>query len=1113
MSWKNTTAGKEFDLDDPHFTTPMSVISGLASGLCERKAAVDATFNTQSWGANQTGQQKLNTQSATVSNMAANIAITHSTTETSAYAANAETFAAPTSWTQGGQTKTYLDYFDNALVNVANLYVNRGGVAYNGFDGLAAAASARADSDVNVSHYAGYTVDTTATSGGSGVAGDAGRPAYVGTFTPMFRADWAVERRDMLEELRYVHTTGAISDLTYTGKDLSIGVTNRVIYKGDDKFDRYPAIDAPRVPYHDHVYVGWKSGTQLVYTDDDSPSVGSNIYDSSYHTYTRDKADDNVGNDRYAWSNTNETPPVVYTDTPYNLGEDRSSETRLPNDSFGGIVIECGPLDMTCEYRALSFSSGGVIEQDFIRDPARDNTSIPRYCWSSGTSRIWVGYENNLDPGDAIYKSVTGNSAGYVYQLYRLPSDDVFNRYPEGDSDHYYAWSSGTTFLWAYDNYVDYDLYHSPGGTSMGIIRTLDAQYLTAFTVISYVAGEYSHDYKFESIEEIITVGGVNYNRDASKDSTDGYAWVSGVNTVYTTVQRVWTGNYTVGGAAITGTTVNVMPLSESMQIAGDASHAAPFTDRPVDNYCSVIERELWGLYEHATSIRTITPDAWLRAPAADATTGTAKLPATGSVTITDFSQGGSSIDLITCPYYLLADCHTKEDDTDYPYEVRVMAGHVISSDTANGLIQSLDMHGESIGGKTLTVSIYLGMPHILRNMPFVSSYLNETSIKTSAVVTYGAADVAAMQAGGGTLIVLSGGTVTLTNCSINRAIVEPTGSLVLGTDDARVSDCCILTGIKNNAPISGAIVSAYTENLNADKVSSSYIDFDLVRTYQTSNTLVTADVQYTNGQRPPRSSVIVQSGATCTVQGMNWDSCFFLVSSGCSLIVTEDSILSGVTLLPGAQATISSSYIKSACIHSGAICHASGEWSESEGSAHLTAITSLCVLSGGKVTLNEYADYGGYIEGLSLVDYCSFDTGAVMQLYSAGTLVSKPIDLYDYKQARTRPTRSIVCTFFNHNLSANNTALVAGWNVITVTVPAGATSVSLATGNGNAADIPPVREILFTGVVGDEFRGNWDAGTTQWAGFVIGTIKVDGLDLTDKYPQFTYRKFGDDHK
>lgn len=197
MGWSYTSnGGIVFDLDDPRFTSPMSVISGLASGYCERKAAVDLAYASASWTTDAV-------KSDTVSRLAANIAINHSIGTVSAYDAGFEIFQAPQSWAVGTppQTKTFMDYFDHDLASLANNYVTRWGAAYNGFSGLAVAASARASSDVAVSNYTGYTVGTTATSGGIG--GVAGTSEYTGTFVPMFAAGWAVERRDMLEELRY----------------------------------------------------------------------------------------------------------------------------------------------------------------------------------------------------------------------------------------------------------------------------------------------------------------------------------------------------------------------------------------------------------------------------------------------------------------------------------------------------------------------------------------------------------------------------------------------------------------------------------------------------------------------------------------------------------------------------------------------------------------------------------------------------------------------------------------------------------------------------------------------------------------------------------------------
>lgn len=211
MSWQFISGGTAFfDLDDPRFTSPMSVISGLASGLCERRAAVDAAFKADSWGGNQTGTTQKNTRSNTVRNIAENIVRTENIGVTSSYAAgNTGVMIAPESWTQPGtqDTKTYMDYFDHELMAVANMYVTSGGQAYADFQDFAEHASARADDDEYYSDYAGYIVGGTATSGGSD---------YADSFTPAFRADWAAERRDMLEELMYSYVTPEIAKLDTT---------------------------------------------------------------------------------------------------------------------------------------------------------------------------------------------------------------------------------------------------------------------------------------------------------------------------------------------------------------------------------------------------------------------------------------------------------------------------------------------------------------------------------------------------------------------------------------------------------------------------------------------------------------------------------------------------------------------------------------------------------------------------------------------------------------------------------------------------------------------------------------------------------------------------------
>ena len=271
MGWSYTSnGGIVFDLDDPRFTSPMSVISGLASGYCERRAAVDDTYAAASW---TTDAVKENT----VSRLAANIAINQNIGTVSAYGAGSETFQAPQSWTADNQTKTFMDYFDHDLMDLAHMYVTSGGTAYTDFRDFAEYASDRAWDDEHYSNYGGYCVDTVAASGGKGVESD--EADYTGTFVPTFAAGWAVERRDMLEELMYSIAPATIAKLDTTQAsggdynvqhDFGIGfnfayisgtITNCYNFTSDSDSDR--DMDFPYYTYAD----GILSGAQLERAD------------------------------------------------------------------------------------------------------------------------------------------------------------------------------------------------------------------------------------------------------------------------------------------------------------------------------------------------------------------------------------------------------------------------------------------------------------------------------------------------------------------------------------------------------------------------------------------------------------------------------------------------------------------------------------------------------------------------------------------------------------------------------------------------------------------------------------------------------------------------------
>lgn len=1079
MSWKNTTAGKEFDLDDPHFTTPMSVISGLASGLCERKAAVDATFNTQSWGANQTGQQKLNTQSATVSNMAANIAITHSTTETSAYAANAETFAAPTSWTQGGQTKTYLDYFDNALVNVANLYVNRGGVAYNGFDGLAAAASARADSDVNVSHYAGYTVGTTATSGGSGVAGDVGRPAYVGTFTPMFRADWAVERRDMLEELRYVPDVGSITSGEWSGKNISLVTTaKKIVDDNSVEFTRWASTDINIIFWSSYEtgshtelnLYSWNNDGALVYTRDEEPNAGNSLYKEP-HKYDRYAAGDDSA--RFAWRSVGASPSVIYTErtSRFTCGD----EVAERNGTGGNYsYTSCGIIATTAVvHMSYTDDNTGTVVGYFDRNADMDTQYA--FCWTSGNVSVWTRYgECYSDPSDSVY------------------ADPEF-------------------------------------ATAVGSISELVYDYLNVSLDNGTVDIAYTFSNAGETTVVSITVANAVYTRDPSNDTPERYAWTAtGGDIIYTTMTIPQIGYTTVDGDTITHVTVITDTLQEAVDVACDNAHASPvqnelvrctqYNETPPTGTvsCTIHNLHYYGM--QASSFDTTT---WLTAVDAAAATRTVQITGgTGRVTVNSCGDGAIWYDSVNCPTYNIVRCSATGNNDWKKYEVNVGMSYYV----AGAFVQEIDMLGDMIQNKTLTVSIFLGMPRSNQTPDFLYSYLHSSSLFLSAAKTYTTTEITNMNNKGGTLIVQSGGTATIANCQVDRVIIEPHGSLVLQGDNATASAVCVLTKVEGGTLISGTVVGPYKTGSAdyADKISSYYLDFDFVYDGNDSNTIFDGGSRtYAGTARPPSSNVVLIGGATCTFDHFNADKYSVRVHSGClcSAIGQDDSDnitkLHRLNILPGGRAVLSGAVAFDSAltvVHSGATCSIMGT------EVYSCGMLDLEVHSGGSVLFNNNGWFGGYITGIYDVRPTYIDDGAFFQLKNGSIVANTPQAIFNWKEIHGCPARVELCRFNNNSLKTTPTQGTGvdfhyGWNVIQVTVPTGQNRVRVAQTTAQVMTVDPIKEPLYKGTINDDFYSDDGPATSIAVGFCVCAYKVDGLTVSDKYPQFIYRKFGDDHK
>ena len=183
-----------FNIDNPVMWTPITVISGLASGYCERAAVISGgTLATSDsvvveWD-NATDAQK----EATVSKCAANIALgVVPLVQMDLYRSADATFAYPTSG-----TSNYMKTMDALITQLVQPggYVMATGFTYSeNFSGVALAATARAAAATPASAI------TTPTSNGNTTV-----------MTPAYPASWAIQRKWMLDELRYTGNT-----VTYT---------------------------------------------------------------------------------------------------------------------------------------------------------------------------------------------------------------------------------------------------------------------------------------------------------------------------------------------------------------------------------------------------------------------------------------------------------------------------------------------------------------------------------------------------------------------------------------------------------------------------------------------------------------------------------------------------------------------------------------------------------------------------------------------------------------------------------------------------------------------------------------------------------------------------------
>lgn len=334
--WKDQRTPCKYDVDDPTFCSPMSVISGLVSGFCERQAVVNSTFVTGITASPVTSDWFAATSAGrdAIVNSCVQHVISHdlkpSDVGAESYKGLVDGSFHPVdraTVVDGGVTKTttYMTHMDgliDSLVQTGEYKTDiTGGTTYTTFEQLASAAR---DATAGTASACGLAV-----SGGT---------AYSSEFMPMFPKAWALERKWMLEQLRYTGTQG-ITNKTIGRNDGVIMVDNRsespsrdtIIKVNDTYYKRHSAGD------HDEYYpFAWSNtnGAGIVYTAMLYPTIGDNAHNS---------ATSNDYDITGVTANSNQyTNNVV---SSYNAG---TPTQHLPIDSdTGRINIETGMVEIS----------------------------------------------------------------------------------------------------------------------------------------------------------------------------------------------------------------------------------------------------------------------------------------------------------------------------------------------------------------------------------------------------------------------------------------------------------------------------------------------------------------------------------------------------------------------------------------------------------------------------------------------------------------------------------------------------------------------------------------------------------------------------------------------
>ena len=249
--WKDQSTPCKYDVDDPTFCSPMSVLSGLVSGFCERQAVVNSNFVTGTTASPVTVDWSATTQASrdAIVNSCVQHVAAHDLLPSQV---GAESYKGPVSAAfmpadhdakVDGNVMvdtTYMTHMDNLITSLVETGEYRtdltGGTAYTTFSQLASSASAAVAGTVSA-------ITSVPVQGGTN---------YSQEFMPSFPKEWAKERKWMLEQLRY--TGGGIEQAMVNGVYVNCfsGDTEVRSYMSETYDDQWIPVGSLALAY-DHV--------------------------------------------------------------------------------------------------------------------------------------------------------------------------------------------------------------------------------------------------------------------------------------------------------------------------------------------------------------------------------------------------------------------------------------------------------------------------------------------------------------------------------------------------------------------------------------------------------------------------------------------------------------------------------------------------------------------------------------------------------------------------------------------------------------------------------------------------------------------------------------------